>query len=175
MLILQGFKRNYFLTQQTIKMKRILNVFLLILITIAAAAQTDVVSVEETIGIYNNGKLANAKTVLEKQGYRYKGVSNLAGRDYCWAKNVELTKDFIPQSYGRGNSSIFLLATDGKTAFLYVYNQKAFAGLKAQVRSRGYNMHTEKDGSIICTRDKQPTITFMQLQMPYPFCMMITE
>lgn len=81
-------------------MKRILNVFLLILITIAAAAQTDVVSVEEAIGIYNNGKLANAKTVLEKQGYRYKGVSNLAGRDYCWAKNVELTKDFIPQSYG---------------------------------------------------------------------------
>lgn len=144
MLILQGFKRNYFLTQQTIKMKRILNVFLLILITIAAAAQTDVVSVEEATNIYHNGKLANAKTVLEKQGYRYKGISNLAGRDYCWAKNVELTKDFIPQSYGRGNSSIFLLATDGKTAFLYVYNQKAFAGLKAQVRSRGYNMQTER-------------------------------
>lgn len=156
-------------------MKRLANVFLLIFFAIAAAAQTDVLSVDEAIAIYNNGKLANAKTVLGRQGYRYKGISTLAGKDYCWAKNVDLTKDFLPQHYGTGNSSIFLLSTDGKTAFLYVYNQKAFAGLKAQVRKLGYKMETEKDASMICTHDKRPTITFMQLQMPYPFCMMITE
>lgn len=156
-------------------MRRLTNVILLVLFTIAAAAQTDVISVDEAIAVYSNGKLANAQTVLSRQGYRYKGISTLAGKDYCWAKNVDLSKDFLPQHYGSGNSSIFLLSTNGKTAFLYVYNQKAFAGLKAQVRKRCYNMETEKDGSIICTHDKQPTITFMQLQMPYPFCMMITE
>ena len=156
-------------------MRRLTNVILLVLFTIAAAAQTDVISVDEAITVYSNGKLANAQTVLSRQGYRYKGISTLAGKDYCWAKNVDLSKDFLPQHYGSGNSSIFLLSTNGKTAFLYVYNQKAFAGLKAQVKKRGYNMETEKDGSIICTHDKQPTITFMQLQMPYPFCMMITE
>lgn len=156
-------------------MKRLTNILFLLFIALTAAAQSDVVSVADAISIYQNGKQANAKTILERQGYRYKGISNLAGRDYCWAKNVDLSKDFLPQNYGRGNSSIFLLSTDGKTAFLYVYNQKAFAGLKAQVRQRGYEMQTEKDGSIICTRDKQPTISFMQLQMPYPFCMMITE
>lgn len=142
---------------------------------LCAAAQNDVVSVDDAIGIFKNGKQANAKTVLAKQGYKYAGVSNLGGHDYCWAKNVELSKDFLPQNYGRGNSSVFMLSTDGKTAFLYVYNQKAFAGLQAQVKLKGYNIQKEKDGTLLCTHDKMPTISFMQFQMPYPFCMMITE
>ena len=105
-------------------MKRILSAIILFAaIAMSAAAQSDVVSVSDALAIFRNGKQANAKSVLSKQGYAYKGISTLAGKDYCWAKNVELSKDFLPQSYGRGNSSIFLLSTDGKTAFLYVYNQ----------------------------------------------------
>lgn len=157
-------------------MKRILSIIaFMFCIVIGASAQNDVVSVSDAISIFRNGKQANAKTILEKEGYRYKGLSNLAGKDYCWAKNVELSKDFLPQSYGKGNSSIFLLSTDGKTVFLYVYNQKAYAGLQAQVRQKGYNIQKEKDGTLLCTHDSMPTISFMQFQMPYPFCMMITE
>ena len=157
-------------------MKRILSAIILFAaIAMSAAAQSDVVSVSDALAIFRNGEQANAKSVLSKQGYAYKGISTLAGKDYCWAKNVELSKDFLPQSYGRGNSSIFLLSTDGKTAFLYVYNQKAYSGLQSQVRQKGYNVQKEKDGTLLCTHDNMPTISFMQFQMPYPFCMMITE
>ncbi|MDD6853625.1 MAG: hypothetical protein PUD58_04875, partial [Prevotella sp.] len=98
----------------------------------------------------------------------------LLHKDYCWAKNVELSKDFLPESYGKGNSSVFMMATDGKSAFLYVYNQRAFAGLQAQVKKKGYEVQKQKDGSLLCTHDALPTLTFMQLQMPYPFCMVVT-
>lgn len=142
---------------------------------LAAVAQSDVISVSNALTVFKNGKQAAANTALKAEGYAYKGISNLGGKDYCWAKNVELSKDFLPQSYGKGNSSIFMLSTDGKTAFLYVYNQKAFSGLQAQVRRLGYDVQKEKDGSLLCTKEKMPTVTFMQFQMPYPFCMMITE
>ena len=42
-------------------------------------------------------------------------------------------------------------------------------------RQKGYNVQKEKDGTLLCTHDNMPTISFMQFQMPYPFCMMITE
>ena len=43
------------------------------------------------------------------------------------------------------------------------------------MRQKGYNVQKEKDGTLLCTHDNMPTISFMQFQMPYPFCMMITE
>lgn len=156
-------------------MKRIFSTILFAIIAMIAFAQSDVVSVTDAISIFKSGKLANARSVLEKQGYSYKGVSTLPGKDYCWSKNVELSKDFLPQRYGHGNSSVFMLSTDGKTAFLYVYNQKAFSSLQAQVKQKGYEMQKEKGGTLLCTHDKMPTISFMQFQMPFPFCMMITE
>ena len=30
-------------------------------------------------------------------------------------------------------------------------------------------------GTLICTKDNQPTITFLTLQQPLPYCMQITE
>lgn len=156
-------------------MKRVLTTLFIICATIAASAQSDVVGVGDALGVFTNGKLANAKTLLAKQGYTYKGLSTLGGKNYCWAKNVDLSKDFLPQNYGKGNSSIFMLAADGKTVFLYVYNQKAFTGLQAQVKKLGYTVQKEKDGTLLCSCDGKPTVSFMQFQMPFPFCMMITE
>lgn len=156
-------------------MKRLLTIFISMLATVAVMAQSDVVTVSDALGIFRNGKIDNAKNVLQKQGYSYKGVSTLAGKDYCWAKNVDLSKDFLPQNYSKGNSSIVMLDCSGKSLFVYVYNQRAYSGLQAQVKALGYATQKEKDGTILCTRDGQPTVSFMQFQMPYPFCMMITE
>ncbi len=161
--------------KQDMLMRRIIALMMMVGLTLIASAQTDVMSVDDAITIFKSGKKATADATLSKQGYRYKGVSTLLHKDYCWAKNVELSKDFLPESYGKGNSSVFMMATDGKSAFLYVYNQRAFAGLQAQVKKKGYEVQKQKDGSLLCTHDALPTLTFMQLQMPYPFCMVVTS
>ena len=91
---------------------------------------------------------------------------------------MDLTKDFVPTAMGRGNSSMVLLAQDGKTVYVYVFNRNAFAGLQAQVKAMGYDMGraVKADrGTLICTKDSQPTITFLTLQQPLPYCMQITE
>ncbi len=91
---------------------------------------------------------------------------------------MDLTKDFVPTAMGRGNSSMVLLAQDGKTVYVYVFNRNAFAGLQAQVKAMGYDMGRAvkaDKGTLICTKDNQPTITFLTLQQPLPYCMQITE
>lgn len=155
--------------------KTILTLISALFLTLGTWAQSDVVSVNDALSIFSNGTLANAKAVLEKQGYHYKGVSTTMGRNHNWCKNIDLSADFLPQNYGKGNSSVFLLGADGKTVFLYVYNRTAFSGLQAQVKKLGYEIEKERDGSVLCTKDGRPTITFLQLQMPYPYCMMVTE
>ena len=73
------------------------------------------------IKIFQAKTLQMGKQVLEKQGYVYKGVSSDAyGKDYNWVKNMNLTSDFLPTAMGRGNSSMVLLAQDGKTVYVYV-------------------------------------------------------
>lgn len=156
-------------------MKRLLTAILVLSMAVMAHAQADVVTIADAITIFKSGKQATAKSTLESKGYKYKGISTLSGKEYCWTKNITLSADFLPVSYGRGNSSVFFLSTDGKTVSLYVYNHRAFSGLQSQVRKLGYTVTKEKNGTLICTADGKPTISFMQFQMPYPFCVMITE
>ena len=59
-----------------------------------------------------------------------------------------------------------------------VFNRTAFAGLQAQVKAMGYDMGNAVKGdktTLICTKDNQPTISFLTLQQPLPYCVQITE
>ena len=91
---------------------------------------------------------------------------------------MNLTKDFLPTAMKRGNSSMVLLAQTGKTVYVYVFNRTAFAGLQSQVKAMGYDMGNAVKGdknTLICTKENQPTVTFLILQQPLPYCMQITE
>ena len=119
-----------------------------------ARAQKDIVSMADAIKIFQAKTLQVGKQVLEKQGYIYKGVSSDEfGKDYNWVKNMNLTSDFLPTAMGRGN-------------------------LQAQVKAMGYDMGNAVKGdktTLICTKDNQPTISFLTLQQPLPYCVQITE
>ena len=160
-------------------MKKILLLLTTLLFTIGVHAQKDVVSVADAIKICQAKTLQVGKQVLEKQGYSYKGVSSDEfGKDYNWVKNMNLTSDFLPTAMKRGNSSMVLLAQDGKTVYIYVFNRMAFAGLQTQVKVLGYDMGKAVKGdqsTLICTKDNQPTISFLTLQQPLPYCVQITE
>ena len=159
--------------------KKILLLLTTLLFTIGVHAQKDVVSVADAIKIFQAKTLQVGKQVLEKQGYSYKGVSSDEfGKDYNWVKNMNLTSDFLPTAMKRGNSSMVLLAQDGKTVYIYVFNRMAFAGLQTQVKALGYDMGKAVKGdqsTLICTKDNQPTISFLTLQQPLPYCVQITE
>ena len=160
-------------------MKKILLLLTTLLFTIGVHAQKDVVSVADAIKIFQAKTLQVGKQVLEKQGYSYKGVSSDEfGKDYNWVKNMNLTSDFLPTAMKRGNSSMVLLAQDGKTVYIYVFNRMVFAGLQTQVKVLGYDMGKAVKGdqsTLICTKDNQPTISFLTLQQPLPYCVQITE
>lgn len=160
-------------------MKRLLFLIAALIVSVSMEAQTDVISVKDAIQVFKNKTLAAGKKVLEKQGYTYKGVSSdQFGKDYNWVRNMDLSKDFLPTALGKGNSSLFMLAVDSRTIYLYVFNRSAFEGLKAQAKRLGYDMGKAlktSEGTIICTKDEQPTLTFMELQQPLPYCMQITE
>ena len=160
-------------------MKKILLLLTTLLFTIGVHAQKDVISVADAIKIFQAKTLQVGKQVLEKQGYSYKGVSSDEfGKDYNWVKNMNLTSDFLPTAMKRGNSSMVLLAQDGKTVYIYVFNRMAFAGLQTQVKALGYDMGKAVKGdqsTLICTKDNQPTISFLTLQQPLPYCVQITE
>ena len=151
-------------------MKKILLLIMTLIVSMTTFAQSDIVSVADAIKIFQTKTLYTGQQVLEKQGYIYKGISTDSyGKDHNWVKNMDLTKDFVPTAFAKGNSSMVQLDNTGKTAF---------AGLQAQVRAMGYDMGKaakSSKGTLICTKDNQPTITFMTLQMPLPFCMQITE
>ena len=147
-------------------MKKILLLIMTLIVSMTTFAQSDIVSVADAIKIFQTKTLYTGQQVLEKQGYIYKGISTDSyGKDYNWVKNMNLTKDFVPTAFA-------------KTVYVYVFNRTAFAGIQAQVRAMGYDMGKaakSSKGTLICTKDNQPTITFMTLQMPLPFCMQITE
>lgn len=160
-------------------MKKILLLIMTLIVSMTTFAQSDIVSVADAIKIFQTKTLYTGQQVLEKQGYIYKGISTDSyGKDHNWVKNMNLTKDFVPTAFAKGNSSMVQLDNTGKTVYVYVFNRTAFAGLQAQVRAMGYDMGKaakSSQGTLICTKDNQPTITFMTLQMPLPFCMQITE
>ena len=170
--------RKYSINERK-NMKKILLLLTTLLFTIGVHAQKDVVSVADAIKIFQAKTLQVGKQVLEKQGYSYKGVSSdKFGKDYNWVKNMNLTSDFLPTAMKRGNSSMVLLAQDGKTVYIYVFNRMAFAGLQTQVKAMGYDMGKALKGdqsTLICTKDNQPTISFLTLQQPLPYCVQITE
>ena len=149
-------------------MKKILLLLTVLLLAMGARAQKDIVSMADAIKIFQAKTLQVGKQVLEKQGYCYKGISSDEfGKDYNWVKNMNLTNDFLPTAMGRGNSSMVFLAQNGKTVYIYVFNRTAFAGLQAQVKSMGYDMGNAVKGdktTLICTKDNQPTISFLTLQ-----------
>lgn len=160
-------------------MKKILFLLAALLFTTGMRAQSDIVSVADAIKIFQAKTLQAGKQVLEKQGYTYKGISSDEfGKDHNWVKNMDVTQDFLPTAMGRGNSSMVLLAQDGKAVYVYVFNRNAFAGLQAQVKAMGYDMGNAvkgDQGTLICTKDNLPTVTFLTLQQPLPYCVQITE
>ena len=160
-------------------MKKILLLLISLLLSIGVRAQKDLVSMTDAIKIFQAKTLQVGKQVLEKQGYQYKGItSDDFGKDYCWVKNMDLTSDFFPSEMGRGISSMVLMAQDGKTLCIYVFNRTVFANLQAQVKAMGYDMgKAAKDdqNTTICTKDGQPTISLLRLMQPLPYCVQITE
>lgn len=160
-------------------MKKILLLMVVLLAAVGVQAQSDIVSVKDAISIFQKKTLEHGKKVLEKQGYIYKGISSDSyGRDYNWVKNMDLNKDFLPTAFKKGNSSMLMLAQNGATLYIYVFNRSAYNGLQSQVRAMGYDMGKalkSSVGTLICTKDKQPTLTFMELQQPLPYCLQITE
>lgn len=160
-------------------MKKILLLMAVLLAAVGVQAQSDIVSVKDAISIFQKKTLEHGKKVLEKQGYVYKGISSDSyGRDYNWVKNMDLNKDFLPTAFKKSNSSMLMLAQNGTTLYIYVFNRSAYNGLQSQVRAMGYDMGKalkSSAGTLICTKDNQPTLTFMELQQPLPYCLQITE
>lgn len=160
-------------------MKKILLLMAVLLAAVGVQAQSDIVSVKDAISIFQKKTLEHGKKVLEKQGYVYKGISSDSyGRDYNWVKNMDLNKEFLPTRFKKGNSSMLMLAQNGATLYIYVFNRSAYNGLQSQVKAMGYDMGKalkSSAGTLICTKDNQPTLTFMELQQPLPYCLQITE
>lgn len=160
-------------------MKKIFLSFFGLLLAMSIQAQSDVVSVKDAIKIFQGKTLAKAKRILENQGYTYKGVStDKYGKDYNWVKNMNLTKDFFPASFKKGNSSLVLLAENGTTLYVYLFNRAAFNAYKKQAKTLGYEMGEvikSTPGTTVCTKEGQPTISFIELQQPLPYCIQITE
>lgn len=160
-------------------MKKILSLMAATLISMGAMAQSDVVSLKTAVQIFKNKTLAHAKEVLQKEGYVYKGISTDSyGKDHNWVKNMNLTASFLPTQFQKGNSSLVMQSADAHTVYLYVFNRTCFSQLQAQAKAMGYDMGGVVKGSpgtLICTKDDEPTITFLNLQMPLPYCVQITE
>lgn len=160
-------------------MKRYLLLLLVIAVSFSARAQSDVISVKEAIELFQKNNAEATKKLLTARGYIYKGVSaDSYGKDHNWVKNMDLTKDFLPTAFKQGTSSLLMIAENGKTLYIYVFNRTAFEGIKAQAKKMGYDMGKSvksDSGTLICVKDNQPTLTFMELQKPLPYCIQITE
>lgn len=160
-------------------MKKILLTLTALLLTMGMYAQSGLLKVTDAVKLFQAKTLAAGKQILEKQGYVYKGISaDSYGKDHNWAKNLTLSKQFVPTPLARGTASLVTMSTDGKTVYVYVFNRNVFMQLQGQVKALGYDMGKavkSASGTLICTKDNQPTITFMTLQQPLPFCMQITE
>ena len=168
-------------TQTTIARQMKKKLLTLLLAFIAAStttfAQSDVVSISTALRIFQNPKQATANELLTKQGYQYKGVQTVLGQGYVWVKNMDLTKDGLPTKFTKGNSSQVILETKDKTLYLYVFNQACFKQLQQQAAQLGYKADTSgaKTGTTFYMKEDAPTLTFIQLEKPMPYCIIITE
>lgn len=151
--------------------------FVLMAACTPSLAQSDVVSLANAVRIFQNPKQSFANEILAKQGYQYKGISTDFGKEYNWVKNMDLTKDGLPTKFAKGNSSYIQLSADGKTLYLYVFNAACYKQLQQQATQIGYKAEkiNGKEAWVFYTKDNAPTLTFMQLEKPLPYCIQITE
>lgn len=141
-------------------------------------AQSDIISLADAIRIFQNPTQKFANDILTKQGYKYKGVTTEFGKEYNWVRNMDLNSDNIPTAFQKGNSSLFLLAADGKTAYLYIFNNACFLQLQVQAKRLGYSCDATGKASgsaMFFIKEDAPTLTFMKLEKPLPYCVQITE
>lgn len=145
--------------------------------TMTSFAQSDVVSISTALRIFQNPKQSTANDLLTKQGYQYKGVQTVLGQGYVWVKNMDLTKDGLPTKFAKGNSSQVILEPKDKTLYLYVFNQTCFKQLQQQAAQLGYKADNSgaKTGTTFYMKEDAPTLTFVQLEKPMPYCVIITE
>ncbi len=160
-------------------MKRIILLVISTLMVLSVAAQSDIISMQEAVHIFKAKNPATAKERLVKLGYVYKGISSDSyGKEHNYVRNMDLTKSFLPTRFGLGNSSFIMQSIDGATIYIYVFNRTVFAQLQAQVKKLGYDMGAVAkagSGTLIYTKDNEPTFTFITLQQPLPYCVQITE
>lgn len=146
-------------------------------VSMTAFAQSDVVPLSTALRIFQNPKQSTANDLLTKQGYQYKGVQTVLGQGLVWVKNMDLTKDGLPTKFAKGNSSQVILETKEKTLYLYVFNQACFKQLQQQAAQLGYKADNSggKTGTTFYMKEDAPTLTFVQLEKPMPYCVIITE
>ena len=92
-------------------------------------------------------------------------------------KNMDLTKDGLPTKFSKGNSSLILLDANGKSLYLCIFNAACYKQFQQQAVQMG-NKADKADGkssTLFYMKDDAPTITFMQLEKPMPYCIIITE
>lgn len=151
--------------------------FLLMAATLTVHAQSDVVSLAQAVRIFQNPRQQSVNDLLTKQGYQYKGVSTAFGKEYTWVKNMDLTKDGLPTKFAKGNSSLILLDANGKSLYLCIFNAACYKQFQQQAVQMGYKADKAdgKSSTLFYMKDDAPTITFMQLEKPMPYCIIITE
>lgn len=160
-------------------MKKNILCFLFLLLSSLSAvhAQSDVVSLADAVRIFRNPKQQYANSLLTKQGYQYKGVSTSFGKEYVWVKNMDMGKDGLPTKFAKGNSSQILLDTNGKSLYLCLFNAACFKQFQQQAARMGYKPEKDdgKDNTIFYMKEDAPVLTFMRLEKPMPYCIIITE
>lgn len=106
-----------------------------VLLAISANAQQKV-SAKDALNIYVINTLENATTVLQNQGYTYKGKSK-KGYHY-WCKNCNLTASFKPTAFAKGTSSVVSFKI-GEELNIQVFNKKAVDDYYDQLQRMGLN------------------------------------
>lgn len=144
---------------------------------VSVSAQSDIVSMKDAISIFKNHAVANARKVLDAEGYDYKGVTTTFGSDYTWTKNVSLSKHGLPTAFKKGNSSIVYLDKKGSDLTIYVFNQTAYKNLQNQLRKLGYEKSNDdkQTDSEFFFKDNSPSVLFSRLSREFPYSIMITK
>ena len=90
---------------------------------------------------------------------------------------MDMGKDGLPTKFAKGNSSQILLDTNGKSLYLCLFNAACFKQFQQQAARMGYKPEKDdgKDNTIFYMKDDAPVLTFMRLEKPMPYCIIITE
>ena len=88
-----------------------------------------------------------------------------------------LTKDGLPTKFSKGNSSLILLDANGKSLYLCIFNAACYKQFQQQAVQMGYKADKAdgKSSTLFYMKDDAPTITFMQLEKPMPYCGIATH